>query len=80
VRTLREPRRRGHHLGLVSVCSEEVVQLRTRRRSPRLFEAQVSSCSAGAAKPGPAELLDVRRTLGGAVDDALFAVTGATTS
>ena len=54
VETLRELRRRGYHVGLVSICSEDVPEVWAETPFSGLFDATVFSCSVGLRKPDPA--------------------------
>jgi putative hydrolase of the HAD superfamily len=51
--TLAELRRRGHKLGLITVCSEEVAQLWEKSAFAGCFDATVFSCEVGVSKPDP---------------------------
>jgi putative hydrolase of the HAD superfamily len=48
---LRELRRRGYRLGLITVCSEEVPRLWSETTLAPLIDEAVFSCSVGVAKP-----------------------------
>jgi putative hydrolase of the HAD superfamily len=49
--TLDELRRRGHVLGMISVCTEEVPQVWDETPLGREFDATVFSCEVGVSKP-----------------------------
>ncbi|MEP6908806.1 MAG: HAD-IA family hydrolase [Actinomycetota bacterium] len=49
--TLEELRRRGHLLGMISVCSEDVPQVWEETPLGREFDATVFSCDVGISKP-----------------------------
>jgi putative hydrolase of the HAD superfamily len=51
VPTLEELRRRGHLLGMISACTEEVADLWVETPFERLFDSTVFSCSVGVSKP-----------------------------
>jgi putative hydrolase of the HAD superfamily len=51
--TLTELRRRGHLLGLISVCSEEVSHLWDETPFGGMLDATVFSCDVGMSKPDP---------------------------
>jgi putative hydrolase of the HAD superfamily len=77
VETLYELRRRGHPLGMISVCSEEVEQLWPETELASLFDAAVFSCSAGVSKPDPRIYLACCERLGVEPADATFVGDGA---
>ena len=52
-KTLAELRRRGHELGLISVCSQDVPQRLGRDPLGGEFDATVFSCDVGVSKPDP---------------------------
>jgi putative hydrolase of the HAD superfamily len=66
VETLRELRSRGLRTGLITVCSEDTVDVWSETPFAGLFDAEVFSCSCGWKKPDPriyelaCERLDVR--------------------
>src|SRR5581483_10368027 len=74
---LRDPRRRGHPLGMISVCSEEVERLWPETELGGLFDAEVFSCSAGVAKPDPRIYRACCEALGVEPRDAVFVGDGA---
>jgi putative hydrolase of the HAD superfamily len=49
--TLEELRRRGHKLGMISACSEDVPDVWERTPLATLFDSKVFSCSVGFSKP-----------------------------
>lgn len=51
VTTLKELRRRGHRLGMISACSQEVPEVWERTTFGGLFDSTVFSCSVGVSKP-----------------------------
>jgi putative hydrolase of the HAD superfamily len=53
ISTLETLRERGHRLGLITVCSEEVPNVWEETPFATLFDATVFSCSEGIAKPDP---------------------------
>ncbi len=53
VPTLEELRRRGHRLGMISACSQEVPDVWQRTPFRPLFDSAVFSCSVGVSKPDP---------------------------
>jgi putative hydrolase of the HAD superfamily len=77
VPTLEELRRRGHKLGMISACSQDVPDLWDETPFGPLFDSTVFSCSVGVSKPDAriyeicAEELDV------AASDCLFVGDGA---
>ncbi|HET7043478.1 MAG TPA: HAD-IA family hydrolase [Gaiellaceae bacterium] len=77
VDTLRELRRRGHALGMISVCSEEVERLWPETELGGLFDAEVFSCSAGVSKPDPRIYLACSELLGVEPAAATFVGDGA---
>lgn len=77
VETLRELRRRGLRVGLLSVCSEEVERAWPETAFRGLFDAEVFSCTEGLAKPDPRAYLTVAKRLGVEPADALFVGDGA---
>ena len=77
VETLRELRRRGAPLGMISVCSEEVQTLWPETQFAGLFDAEVFSCEVGLAKPDPRIYLTCCERLGVAPEQAVFVGDGA---
>jgi putative hydrolase of the HAD superfamily len=53
VSTLEELRRRGHRLGMISACSQDVPDVWERTPLAALFDSTVFSCSVGVSKPDP---------------------------
>ena len=53
VATLEELRRRGHRLGMISACSQDVPDVWARTPFADLFDSTVFSCSVGVSKPDP---------------------------
>jgi len=51
VPTLEELRRRGHKLGMISACSQDVPDVWERTAFADLFDSAVFSCSVGISKP-----------------------------
>jgi putative hydrolase of the HAD superfamily len=51
--TLEELRRRGHKLGMISACSQDVPDVWDRTPLGTLFDSTVFSCSVGVSKPDP---------------------------
>ena len=51
--TLEELRRRGHLLGMISVCTQEVPQVWEETPLGREFDAAIFSCEVGVSKPDP---------------------------
>jgi putative hydrolase of the HAD superfamily len=51
--TLEELRRRGHRLGMISACSQEVADVWARTPFADQFDSVVFSCSVGFSKPDP---------------------------
>jgi putative hydrolase of the HAD superfamily len=51
--TLQELRRRGHLLGMISVCTDDVPQVWDETLLGRAFDAAVFSCDVGVSKPDP---------------------------
>ena len=49
--TLEELRRRGHRLGMISACSEDVPDVWHRTAFAGMFDSTVFSCSVGVSKP-----------------------------
>jgi putative hydrolase of the HAD superfamily len=75
--TLAELRRRGHLLGLITVCSEEVAQLWEESAFAGRFEATVFSCEVGVSKPDPRIYQLCCERLGVAPTECLFVGDGA---
>lgn len=77
VETLRELRRRGRKVGLVSVCSEEVERAWPETPFHGLFDAEVFSCTEGLSKPDARAYTSCCDALGVAPADAVFVGDGA---
>nr|MDP9490674.1 HAD-IA family hydrolase [Actinomycetota bacterium] len=77
VPTLEELRRRGHLLGMISACSEEVPDVWDRTPFGGLFDSTVFSCSVGVSKPEPRIYEVCREELGVDPSDCLFVGDGA---
>ena len=77
VPTLEELRRRGHLLGMISACSQEVPDVWERTPFGGLFDSTVFSCSVGVSKPDPRIYDSAREELGVEAGDCLFVGDGA---
>jgi putative hydrolase of the HAD superfamily len=77
VETLRELRRRGLLVGLITVCTEDVETLWPESEFAGLFDAEVFSSRLGIAKPDPQIYLHCAEQLGVAPGEALFVGDGA---
>jgi putative hydrolase of the HAD superfamily len=77
VETLRELRRRGYRVGLLSVCSEEVERAWPESAFAGLFDAEVFSCTDGLSKPDPRAYHACCELLGVEPAAALFVGDGA---
>lgn len=75
--TLAELRRRGHALGLITVCSEEVAQLWEESAFAGRFDATIFSCNVGVLKPDPRIYELCCERLGVALEESLFVGDGA---
>ncbi len=75
--TLTELRRRGHLLGLITVCSEDVSQEWDSSVFGGTFDAPVFSCDVGISKPDPRIYELCCKRLGVRPDEALFVGDGA---
>lgn len=75
--TLEELRRRGHLLGMISVCTEDVPEVWDETPLGRVFDAAVFSCEVGVAKPDPRIYEICCERLGVAPADCLFVGDGA---
>ena len=75
--TLAELRRRGHRLGLITVCSEDVPNVWPETPFAGLFDATVFSCSEGVAKPDPRIYEIACERLGVEPSECLFVGDGA---
>ena len=77
VETLKELRRRGYLLGLITVCSKEVEQLFPETALAGLFDAEVFSNAVGLSKPDPRIYLHCCELLGVEPSEAVFVGDGA---
>jgi putative hydrolase of the HAD superfamily len=77
VDTLRELRRCGIHTGLITVCSEDVVDVWRETPLAKLFDAEVFSCSCGYRKPDREIYELALARLGVGAGEALFVGDGA---
>jgi putative hydrolase of the HAD superfamily len=77
VPTLEELRRRGHVLGMISACSQEVPDVWERTPFGPLFDSAVFSCSVGFSKPDPRIYALAADELGVEAGDCLFVGDGA---
>jgi putative hydrolase of the HAD superfamily len=77
VATLRELRERGHPVGLITVCSEDVETLWPESEFAGLFDAEVFSSRLGIAKPDPRIYLHCCALLGVDPSRAIFVGDGA---
>ena len=77
VETLRELRRRGLLVGLITVCTEDVERLWPESEFAGLFDAEVFSSQLGIAKPDPRIYLHCAEELGVAPGEAVFVGDGA---
>jgi putative hydrolase of the HAD superfamily len=77
VETLRELRRRELGVGLITVCSEDVVDVWDETPFAGLFDAVVFSCSCGYRKPDPRIYEAALRELGVEATEAIFVGDGA---
>ena len=77
VSTLEELRRRGHKLGLITVCSTDVPELWEATPFGGLFDATVFSCEVGISKPDPRIYELCCEQLGVGPADCLFVGDGA---
>jgi putative hydrolase of the HAD superfamily len=75
--TLEELRRRGLRLGLISVCSEDVVHAWEETPFARRFDSTVFSCSVGLSKPDPRIYELAAEQLGMPPEECLFVGDGA---
>lgn len=75
--TVAELRRRGHALGLITVCSEEVAQLWEESAFAGRFDATIFSCNVGVLKPDPRIYELCCERLGVALEESLFVGDGA---
>jgi putative hydrolase of the HAD superfamily len=77
VETVQEFRRRGIRTGLITVCSEDVVDVWPETPFAGLFDAEVFSCSCGLRKPDPQIYRLALEQLGVDAAAALFVGDGA---
>jgi putative hydrolase of the HAD superfamily len=77
VPTLVELRRRGHRLGMISACSQDVPDVWERTPFGALFDSSVFSCSLGVSKPDPRIYAVACEELGIEPADCLFVGDGA---
>jgi putative hydrolase of the HAD superfamily len=75
--TLEELRRRGHRLGMISACSQDVPDIWEATPFGGLFDSTVFSCSVGFSKPDPRIYAHCAEELGVPVEDCLFVGDGA---
>jgi putative hydrolase of the HAD superfamily len=74
---LDELRRRGHRLGMISACSQDVPDVWERTPLGGLFDSAVFSCSVGFSKPDPRIYAVACEELGVDAGDCLFVGDGA---
>jgi putative hydrolase of the HAD superfamily len=77
VSTLQELRRRGHKLGMISACSQDVPDVWERTPFGGLFDSTVFSCSVGFSKPDQRIYALAAEELGVDPGDCLFVGDGA---
>jgi putative hydrolase of the HAD superfamily len=77
VPTLEELRRRGHKLGMISACSQDVPDVWEQTPFAGLFDSAVFSCSVGFSKPDPRIYALAAEELGVEPSDCLFVGDGA---
>jgi putative hydrolase of the HAD superfamily len=70
--TLRELRRRGIGIGLITVCSEDVVDVWAETPFASTFDSEIFSCSCGYRKPDPRLYLQACEELGVGPGEALY--------
>jgi putative hydrolase of the HAD superfamily len=75
--TLHELRRRGHRLGMISACSQDVPDVWEQTPFGGLFDSAVFSCSVGFSKPDPRIYALAAEELGVEAADCLFVGDGA---
>jgi putative hydrolase of the HAD superfamily len=75
--TLAELRRRGHRLGLITVCSQDVVYVWDETPFAGLFDETVFSCEVGVLKPDPRIYQLCCERLGVPLQESLFVGDGA---
>ena len=77
VSTLEELRRRGHRLGMISACSQDVPDVWDRTPFAALFDSAVFSCLVGFSKPDPRIYALAADELGVDAGECLFVGDGA---
>jgi putative hydrolase of the HAD superfamily len=77
VPTLEELQRRGHRLGMISACSQDVPDVWGDSPFGALFDSAVFSCSVGFSKPDPRIYVLCAKELGVSAEDCLFVGDGA---
>jgi len=77
VETLRELRRCGYRVGLITVCSDDVMDLWPETAFAELFDSTVFSCAVGLRKPDPRIYRLALDELGVEAEDAFFVGDGA---
>jgi len=77
VETLRELRRRGYLVGLITVCSEDIEVLWPETAFTGLFDAEIFSSRIGLSKPDPRIYLACCDALGVEPQEAVFVGDGA---
>jgi putative hydrolase of the HAD superfamily len=77
VPTLEQLRRRGHKLGMISACSQDVPEVWARTPLGALFDSTVFSCSVGVSKPDPEIYALAADELGVEAGESLFVGDGA---
>lgn len=75
--TLDELRRRGHKLGMISACSQDVPDVWEETSLAGRFDSTVFSCSVGVSKPDPRIYQAATEELGVKPADCLFVGDGA---
>jgi putative hydrolase of the HAD superfamily len=75
--TLEELRRRGHRLGMISACSQDVPDVWERTPLAGLFDSTIFSCSVGVSKPDREIYELAARELDVEARDCLFVGDGA---
>jgi putative hydrolase of the HAD superfamily len=75
--TLEELRRRGHKLGMISACSQDVPDVWDQTPFGGLFDSTVFSCSVGFSKPNPRIYALAADELGVETSDCMFVGDGA---
>ncbi len=75
--TIAELRRRGLQVGLITVCSDDVVDVWAQTPFAGVFDSVVYSCSCGYSKPDPRIYELSLRALGVAAEETIFVGDGA---